>query len=222
MYITLNEASIGTGLGAAVPPLSLWIGPGAPSVVRVETAERPMLVSLLIGGRLRPEHGRVLVDGNADLDVLRRRSALVDTPVVAEPNPGATLASVVAEEFVFASRRASRSSVLRFLQEHDLAEYAKVPARALPPAVRVRLLCELALLRPGVEALVLTSPERHGGEPELWYAALEAIAERGVTVVVVTDALTADALAGLGARDATVEPPQPETTDPAEPLSLEA
>lgn len=206
MEITLTEASIGSGLGAAVPPLTTRTGPGTPSVLSVETAERPMLVSMLLGGRLRPDHGSVTVDGNADLDVLRRRSALVDTPVVSEPNPGATLAAVVAEEFVFASRRASRRSVLRFLAEHGLARYGRVPVRALPPSHRVRLFCELALLRPGVEALILTSPERHGGEPSDWFDALREIAERGVTVVIVTDAVTADLLISLGARDATAQP----------------
>jgi tryptophan synthase alpha chain len=54
----------------------------------------------------------------------------------------------------------------------------------------------------GIDALIITSPERHGGEPAQWYAALAALAERGVTVVIVTDAATADLLVALGARDA--------------------
>lgn len=215
MQITLEEAAIGSGLGAAVPALTLWAGPGIPSFVRVETAERPMLVSMLLGGRLKPEFGSVRADGEADLDTLRLRSALVDTPVVAEPTAGVSLAGVVAEEFVFAGRPASRGAVRAFLEQHELLGYAKIPVRSLPPADRVRLFCELALLRSGTEALIVTSPERHGGEPTGWYSALLAIADRGVTVVIVTDAVTADILASLGAHDAT-DIPEPSVPDDEE------
>ena len=78
--------------------------------------------------------------------------------------------------------------------------------RSLPADARVRLFCELALLRPGVTGLIVTSPERHGGEPALWYSALADIAARGTTILIVTDAVTADALTALGANDATAIP----------------
>lgn len=202
MHITLDRAAVGTGLGAAVPPLTLDILPGLPHVVSVETAERPMLVSMLIGGRLRADSGRILGDGNHDLDTLRRRTALVDTPVVAEPAPGLTLTVVVAEEMTFAGLPSSRDAVRAFLEQHELLGYARIAVRSLPAGDRVRLFSELALLRPGVDAIVVTSPERHGGDPAAWYAALSAIAGRGITVVIVTDAVTAITLAALGAVDA--------------------
>ncbi|MEP6482018.1 MAG: hypothetical protein ABJA94_08440 [Rhodoglobus sp.] len=202
MIITLDGAAIGSGLGAAVPALTLEVGPGIPSVLAVETAERPLLVSMLLGGRLRPDAGRVLADGTENLDDLRRRSALVDTPVVAEPAAGVTLATVVAEELSFAAQASSRKAVRQFLVTHGLAEFARVPVRAVPPVHRIRLFCELALLRGNVTALVLTSPERHGGEPTGWYEPLAAIAARGVTIAIVTDATTAGTLISLGAADA--------------------
>ena len=93
MLITLTGAAIGSGLAAAVPPITLAAGTGV-SVVAVETAERPMLVSMLLAGRLRAETGAVLVDGADDPDELRRRTALVDTPVVAEPTAGLRLSTV--------------------------------------------------------------------------------------------------------------------------------
>ncbi len=212
MHITLHDAAIGSGLAAAVPALSLDLWPGAPSVVRVETAERPMLVSLLIAGRLRAESGAVLVDGENNPDRLRRSTALVDTPVAAEPSPGVPLRSVIAEDFSFAGRRASAREINGFLLEHGLLSYADLAVRSLPPAHRVRLFAELAVLRPGVRAVVVTSPERHGGEPTDWYAALDEIAQRGLTVVIVTDAATADRLIELGARPAAA---------PAEPTMIE-
>lgn len=211
--ITLTDAAIGTGLGAAVRPLTLRVGPGAPTAVAIEGDERPLLVSMLLGGRLKPDSGEVTVDGDPSLDSLRLRTALVDTPMVAEPTPGASLAVAVAEEFSFSSQSTSRRAVKRSLDEHGLAEYAGLPLRALPSADRVRLFSELALLRPGVSALIVTSPERHGGSPAEWYDGLAAIAERGVTIAVVTDAATSDLLISLGARDAYFVAPEPALAD---------
>jgi len=203
MHISLDSVQLGSGLGAALPALSLDLDPGVPAVVTVETDERPLLVSMLLGGRLRPDSGRVLVDGRDDRDELRRRVALVDTPVVAEPSPGVGLVGVVAEELTFAGLPASRGAVRAFLEQHELLGYARVPMRSLPPGDRVRLFSELALLRPGVSGIVVTSPERHGGDPAGWYPALAAIAARDITVAIVTDAVTATTLVSLGAIAAT-------------------
>jgi hypothetical protein len=202
MQITLEDAAVGRGLGSALPPISLDVRAGAPTAIRVETDERPLLVSMLLGGRMSADSGRVLVDGRADANELRRRTALVDTPFVAEPSPGISLAGVVAEEFSFSGLPTSRRAVRDFLVRHDLADYASLPVRSVPPTDRVRLFSELALLRPGIGALIITSPERHGGEPAAWFATLAAIADRGTTIAVVTDAATSDILIRLGARDA--------------------
>ena len=202
MRIALESVAIGEGLGASVPPLTLTITSGDVSVLAVETAERPMLVSLLLGGRIKPDFGRVTADGTENLDDLRKGTALVDTPVVAEPTPGLSLASIVAEEFSFAGMPSSRRVVRQFLERHGIGEYGAVPVRALPPTRRTRMFSELALLRPGVNTLIVTSPERHGGDPAEWYGALAAIAERGATIAIVTDAATRDILISYGARDA--------------------
>jgi len=213
MLITLEAAAIGEGLGASVPPLTATVADGEISVLAVETAERPMLVSLLLGGRLKPDSGRVTIDGRENLDELRKRSALVDTPVVAEPTAGLSLASIVAEEFSFAGKPSSRRAVHQYLHRQGIAEYGAVPIRALPPIRRTRMFSELALLRPGVNALIVTSPERHGGDPAEWYDSLAEIARRGVAIVIVTDAATRGLLLGYGARDALLPiAPEPESS----------
>lgn len=224
MKITLTDAGIGAGLGAAVPPLSLTVAPGVPTAIAVETDERPLVVSMLLGGRIQPDAGTVTIDGRAglvsssNLGDLRRATALVDTPFVAEPPAGIPLASVVAEEFSFADLPTSRRAVADFLQKHGIAEYSRLPIRSLPPTDRVRLFSELALLRPGVDALVITSPERHGGDPAGWYGVLAEIAARGLAVAIVTDAATRDILVRLGARDGAepFEDPEPTDQEPTE------
>jgi ABC-2 type transport system ATP-binding protein len=211
MRVQLLQVAIGRGLGAAVPALDLIVDGPVPVVIAVQTDERPLLVSMLLAGRIRSDSGRVLVDDQENADELRRRTALVDTPIVAEPTAGISLKTVVAEEFSFAGLPTTGRAVRAFLADHGLADYGSLPMRALLPADRIRLLCELAVLRAGVDGIIITSPERHGGEPTEWYGPLAALAERGVTVAIVTDYATAGMLVALGARDgAEPEPVTPE------------
>ncbi len=199
MQISFEEAAIGHGLEAEVPPLTMTIESGVPVAIAVETDERPLLVSMMLGGRIHPDAGRILVDGREDLDELRRRTALVDTPFVSEANAGTALRVIVAEEFAFASMPTATRFVRRFLAQHQLKDYTNLPLRALPPVKRIELFSELAVLRPGVEGIVVTAPERHGGSPSDWYGSLAAIASRGLTVAIVTNVATARALLALGA-----------------------
>ena len=200
MRVTLDAAGIGEGLGADVPPVTLDLTDGAPIAIAVEGDEQPLLVSMLLGGRLRADTGRVLLDGRDDLDRLRERTALVDTPWVAEPTAGVALHTIVMEEFSFAGMTSSRRAVHGFLARHGLIDYGPLPIRALPAADRIRLFSELAVLRDGVTMLIVTSPERHGAAASDWYAPLAEIASRGVLVAVVTDVATASTLVSLGAR----------------------
>ena len=184
--IELTDAAIGTGLSASLPALSLTLAEGEVTVVAVETDERPMVLSLLLGGRLALTGGSVTPSENER----RTRVALVDTPFASEPTPGVALSVVVAEELSFARLPSNGRAVRAFLTSHDLAEYATVPMRSLPATARVLLLCELAAQRPGVDVLVVTSPERHGGDPAEWYSTLTSMAARGLTVAIITDTAT--------------------------------
>lgn len=197
--IELQDAAIGTGLAAALPPLSLTLEPGVPTAIPVETDERPMVLSLVLGGRLGLSNGRILIDGTEDASDLRRRVAIVDTPFASEPSPGVALSITVAEELAFAGLPSGSRAVRAFLESHELADFASVATRALPSTARVLLLSELAALRPDVTALVITSPERHGGDPADWFASLRAIAERGFVVAIVTDSATSALLGRSGA-----------------------
>ncbi|MET0303850.1 MAG: hypothetical protein ABW040_07345 [Microbacteriaceae bacterium] len=229
MTIALRRAAIGRGPSAAVPPMDARITAGAPVVIAVETAERPALVALMLAGRLKAESGDVLIDGAATgrdrraARRLRESVALVDTPTVAEPSPGVALELVVAEELEFAGRPSGARRVRSLLAREGLAEHARTPMRAVPPAVRIRLLARLALLRHGVDTLIVTSPERHGGDPRAWFGALRELAEFGIRIAIVTDAATAALLVTMGARSADAPAPEaapaPETSDIPTPLA---
>lgn len=215
MRITLENAAIGSGIGADVPPLSLSIDGASTFAIDVSGEEQPKLVSMLLGGRLRPDSGQVLVDGLQDAATLRSGTALIDTPWASEPPAGVTLRTIVAEEFSFASLPSGHGAVTRFLARHGIEAYGSLPIRALPASDRIRLFSELAVLRSPVRAIIVTSPERHGGDIAGWYAPLAAIADRGVTVAIVTDHATFGALVALGARSPESDSPTPVATDSA-------
>lgn len=170
---------------AALPRTTLSYATGALTLAEAETAERPTVLGLIASGRMRPDRGEVTVDGRPDAARLRREIALVDAPAVSEPPPGVTLAGVVAEELMFAGRWASAKATARMLEELGAASDARTRMADLAPATRVRVLSELALLRPGVRGLVVVSPDRHGGEPAAWQAHLTRIAERDIAVLAV-------------------------------------
>lgn len=217
MRLELRDVAIGTGPGAALPPVSVTASRLRPGVVGVETLDAPVLASLVAGGRLRPDRGTVTLDGHVDDDGVRAAVALVDTPGVAEPFPALRLEQVVREELALAGVRASRGTVADFLDAAGLTEHSRTRLEALPTAERVRALTELALLRPGVHGLVVTSPERHGGDVAAWAGVLAALVERGVTVLVVTSVAAADVVRAhlplVEDDDAPV--PSPTSTTPA-------
>jgi hypothetical protein len=236
MTLELDSVGIGTDPGAPLPVVSAVAGPRRPGIIAVETEQAPVLASLVAGGRMRPDTGRVLLDGHEDAAAVRRAFALVDTPGVAEPFPVMSLRRIVREELAFAGRRPSKDDVATVLDELGMTQYADTHVQRVPTDVRVRLLAELALLRDGVTGLVVTAPERHGGAVAGWTGVLRDIARRGVTVVLVTSVAAAETAAALldtdtdtdtteGPEDATRNgdpapglPTEPDTTDATAPL----
>ncbi|MBT1675175.1 hypothetical protein [Curtobacterium aurantiacum] len=186
MTLELDHVGIGEEPGAPLPVVSAVAAPGRPGVLAVETEQAPVLASLVAGGRMQPDTGRLLLDGHEDPAAVRRSFALVDTPGVAEPFPVMTLTQIVREELAFAGQRPTRAHVDTVLDELGLREYGDTHVQRVPTAVRVRLLVELALLRDGVTGIVITSPERHGGAVEDWFQVVRDVTRRGVTVVLVT------------------------------------
>ncbi|WIB67948.1 hypothetical protein DEI93_02590 [Curtobacterium sp. MCBD17_035] len=200
MILELDALAIGSGPGAPLPPVSAVAEPGRPGLVAVETEQTPVVASLVAGGRMQPDAGRLLVDGVEDPDRVRRTVALVDTPTVAEPFAVMTVRRIVREELAFAGRHAGRDAVTTVLDELDLTEWADTPIERVPTAQRIRLLVELALLRDGIEGLVVTTPERHGGSVADWFAVLQNVADRGIAVLVIASAAAVETITAIMQR----------------------
>lgn len=170
---------------SALPETSAAYETGHASLVVAETEQRPTVLGLVASGRMKVDTGSVTVDGRADAGSLRRRVALVDAPIVSEPEPNVSVTGVVAEELMFAGRAPTPFAAARWLEGIGLDALAGLPIGNVEPAARVRLLLELAALRTGVEGLVLVAPDRHGGEPLDWWRIAEEFAERGYAVLVI-------------------------------------
>jgi hypothetical protein len=201
--LEIQDVALGDDPTAVLPPFSATLPDDAPAFASAEGERGPMLASLIAAGRLIPDRGTVLLDGSADPAALRRAVALVDTPVVAEPPATMPVGSIVREELRFAGRPARRRAAEEALDALGLLHWYRRPIGDLPPDDRLRLLLALAAERPGVRALVLTAPERHGGRAEAWTALAHEYAERGMPILVLGGAAAVEALpAAAGAESA--------------------
>ncbi|MBX0301982.1 hypothetical protein K2F54_18635 [Cryobacterium sp. 1639] len=196
MRITLSNVTKGP-TDSALPLTSLEFESGGVTLARAETERRPTVLGLIASGRMRPDAGTVTLDGRTDYAGLRRHIALVDALGVSEPAADVTVAEVVAEELMFAGRLGHRRAVGQALGELGLADRSRANMGDLAPASRIRLLTELAVRREDVRGIVLTSPDRHGGDPLDWWATAGALADRGYAVLVIAGDASAHAITVL-------------------------
>lgn len=220
MRVTLSEVAKGRR-GEVLAPVSSVLETGRVTVLAADTDQGPSVLSLILAGRMRPSSGEIHADGGHSRRRLRRATALIDTPAVCEPAPTVALRTVVAEELLFARRRSDPIAVRRWLEEHGLAELGDRSMMHVPAMTRLRALVELALLRPGIEAVVLTSPERFGADVGELVALASEVAARGYAVAIVAGdtaaRLAAEELALRGATPAAPDdqPPVPAAPEPA-------
>ncbi|WP_110589877.1 hypothetical protein [Microbacterium suaedae] len=171
-----------------LPATSLEVATGGVTLVPVEGGQRPTLLALILAGRMTPAAGDVTLDGASDARQLRRRVAIVDAPDTSAPVDDLPLASVVTEEFVFSGLRGPRRAARRLLADEGLSDHASTPIGDLPAAARIRVLTRTAAAPPSVDALVLTAPDRHGGDTADWLDAAHAWAARRYAVIVLASA----------------------------------
>jgi len=201
MRIVLNAVAKGRAHGA-LPETSTSYENGSATLVVAETEQRPTVLGLVASGRMKVDSGTVTIDGRADSSAIRRRVALVDAPVVSEPESNVTVTGVVAEELMFAGHAPTPFAAARWLDGIGLGSLASVAIGNVEPSARIRLLLELAALRKDVEGLVLVAPDRHGGQPAAWWQIAREFAERGYAVLVVAGHASQTAIDAL---DETVE-----------------
>lgn len=167
---------------AVLEPTSATLETGAVTVIDGPPGTGHTAFSLLLGGRLVPSSGRVLIDGEPDRQRLRDEVALVDVPDVSEPDDVVSLATTMGEELAMARRPAGRRDVRDWLEERRARDWLRTRMEDVPPDVRLALLADVAAQRPGVRSLVLCCPDRYGAEPHAALGVAHELADRGLAV----------------------------------------
>lgn len=207
MQVRADRVSLEGHHGTLLPPTSLVFGEGDLAIVHGEPGVGVTAFGLALAGRLKPSTGTVHAEGvDGGLPEL---VAVVDAPGVSEPDEALSLRVVVGEELALAHRPAGKEDVTRWLAGHDAAPFAGTRFENLAPALRTRLLTELAAERKGVRVLVLDTPDRHTSDVDSWAGLAREQAERGLAVVVLAATTPLSALPFTPARIGEVEQPAP-------------
>ena len=212
MQITLSGVRVEGRRDPMLEATDLAWSTGECLLVAGEPGHGHTALALVATGRFVPSSGTVRLDGAAvPPSVLRARTAVVDVPGISEPDDALSLADVVAEGLALAGRRSLPRDVTRWLEERALTEDRGRRVDQLPGVVRTAVLAALATENPDVRFVVLTLPDRHGGEPSGWWETARTLAASGLGVLV---QCTRSSARDLGvdlppARGATLhEPPQ--------------
>ncbi|GAB2970271.1 ABC transporter ATP-binding protein [Amycolatopsis acidiphila] len=200
MRVSADRVTVAGPHGAVLAPTSLTVEDGELALVHGEPGPGVTAFGLTLTGRMKPSTGVVTVDGAADEAKLRGRTAVVDAPGVSEPEGALPVRVVVGEELALGGHPAGKQDVAAWLAGHDAAGLANVRFENLEPAVRTRLLTELAAHRKGVRMLVLDTPDRHTSDVAGWSALAREHAARGLAVVVLTATTPLASLPGAPAR----------------------
>ncbi len=189
LRLALRHVHVDGRRGALLDLRDLTLATGECLLLAGEPGQGNSALALVATGRLRPTRGTVTLTG-ADGPVhgaqaaLRAASAVVDLPGVSEPDDVLTVRTVVAEGLALARRRADPWAVRRWLHEHQLWEHRERRIDDVYGPARTALLTSLAAESPHVRFLVLTLPDRHGGEAAGWWAVARTFAGRGYGVLV--------------------------------------
>lgn len=220
MQLRADRVSLEGHHGTLLPATSLTVGEAELAIVHGEPGVGVTAFGLALAGRLKPSTGTVHAEGtDAKPSEL---VAVIDAPGVSEPDEALQLRVVVGEELALAHQPASKTDVARWLAEHDAAAFATSRFENLEPALRTRLLTELAAGREGVRVLVLDTPDRHTSLVWTWATLARELADRGFAVVVLTATTPEQALPFPPARIGSTEQPAPETHAKTEALAASA
>lgn len=189
MSLVVDRLAVRGPHGPLLTPTSFTAETGEVTIVAGDPGPSGVALALAVGGRMRGATGTVtLGDGPGSPTPARRLRetvALVDVPDVTEPDPVVPVRVVVGEELALAGLPAKLGDIHRFISEHaDGEDLAGLRWEQCPVDLHTRWLLWFASQRCGVQAVVLTHPDRWGGDPHDWYAAAREIADRGLIVVV--------------------------------------
>ncbi|MCW1249916.1 ABC transporter ATP-binding protein [Acaricomes phytoseiuli] len=160
-----------------VPPTSLQASTGSLLLITADNQTQRTALALALSARMKPDAGMISWDRQTDLKKRRRKSALIDSPDVNEPEQHLSVRQLAAEDLALIPRRHRGARSTRdWLTVNAFVDIADEQVLALPPRRRLALLCTTALADPGITLMIADSPDRHGLDPAIWLDYLQALA----------------------------------------------
>lgn len=175
--LTARQLHIAGRHHTLVPATTLEAHRGQVLLVQADGQERRTALSLALAGRMKPTTGSVVLGHQETIAILRKRSAIIDSPDVNEPENHLTVRSLVSEDLALVPLKfRDRTRPTAWLVKHGFRDILDKWVGELEPDRLLHLQLELALADRDVDLLVVDSPDRHAAEDGAWLALLEQAA----------------------------------------------
>lgn len=173
-----DSVSVDGRHGVICPPTTVRVERGEVVLVVAEPALSRTALSLVLSGRMKPSSGTASWEGQDSLKLLRKHSALVDSPEINAPEPHLKVRDLVAEDLSLVPVPIWRKrGIDSWLNQHGFSEVASEWVDALDPLTRLDIMARLSEEYHQVRLSVFDSPDRHRLEDSSWLDLLEAMAQ---------------------------------------------
>lgn len=160
-----------------VAPISVQVQRGELQLLACEPQISRTALALVLSGRMKPSSGTVAWNSDPKLRTLRKRSALVDSPGISDPESHLKVRDLIAEDLGLIPGPSWRKPGARkWMAQHGFDDIANCWIDAIDPHRLFELQLLLAAENPRLELLVVDSPDRHNLDDGQWLETLEDFA----------------------------------------------
>jgi hypothetical protein len=175
--LTANRLHIDGRRHTLLPSTTLEARRAEVLLVQADGQERRTALSLALTGRMKPTSGTVALGHDDSMAALRKRSSIVDSPDVNEPENHLTVRSLVSEDLALVPLKfRDRTRPTAWLVKHGFRDLLGKWVEELDPNRLLHLQLELALANLDVDLVVVDSPDRHTADVAAWLPLLEQTA----------------------------------------------
>lgn len=165
-------------------PTSFEVEPGEVLIIQADSQLERTALSLTLTGRMKPSGGSVTFEDpeteqekKVSMKLLRKRSELIDSPNVNEPENHMRVRDYVSEMLSYTMGSLRRPRSAKWLADHDLADLDNLWNEQLTGDQNIRLMSALACSYTHADVLVFDTPSRHLNHTEFWLPYLRRLAE---------------------------------------------
>lgn len=165
-------------------PTSFEVEPGEVIIVQADSQLERTALSLTLTGRMKPSGGSISrTEGENRLrkeirrKQLRKRSELIDSPEVNEPENFMRVRDYVSEMLSYQLSPLGRPQSKKWLEENGLEELDNLWVEQVSGEQNIRLMSALARSYAKADLLVFDTPSRHLNHTSMWLPYLQELAQ---------------------------------------------